>query len=546
MCGIFGGMFSEADEALLNKRLALLHHRGPDQQYMYFSPTPSGTIALGQTRLNIVDHNDIVLPVQLNDHIILFNGEIYNYLSIKKELESLGWSFTTFTDTEVVLAAYIQWKEKCLDLFNGMWAFAIWDGTGLFLSRDRLGKKPLYYRHSDENFEFSSEIKVFDRLKYIGSEQIDLFEFCFDHGTPFEDIFSVKPGHYIYFDPRKTRVFSRQYWSLDDGTDHKIEDPQIAVDGFIELLRDSIELRIRADVPVSMFLSGGIDSALIASLSGLKQSFTCQFKEFQKDINEEYYARDLAQRLDIHLDVITPTREEFFSVLSDLALHLEIPTGSFSVFPLYALSRHAAKAGFKVILTGEGSDELFTGYVRNELLLSDITDYDTEKKRQYHSMYDRYSGDNLDKFCRMSSRTGLQGAAQLKMYLNRYWNNNCGFAKNISRLETTIFLQPLLQMSDRMLMANSIEGRCPFLDYRLVEFSRSINDDLLFRDGTGKWLVHEAAKKVLPSGSLVLKRSVKHGLPTPVNQWLYGQHSFDRTYWNTMMMTECVKQLCID
>ena len=286
-----------------------------------------------------------------------------------------------------------------------------------------------------------------------------------------------------------------------------------------------------------------MDSALIAKLSGLDEAFTCQFDEFRKTINEERYARDLADRLGITLNIVRPTRAQFLADLSAMAYHLEIPTGSFSVFPLYRLAHACREAGFKVVLSGEGSDELFAGYVRNELLLRDEQMAGGSAGQDYTSMLDRYHGSDLDRFCRMASRSGLTGASLMSMYLTEHWSRRRSLVENICYVESRIFLQPLLQMTDRMCMAHGVEGRCPFLDHRMVEFAFSLDDSLKYREGTGKWIVHQAAKKLLPPNSLVLGRSIKHGLPTPVNLWMQGRHSFDRRYWNTLMTSECMKQL---
>jgi asparagine synthase (glutamine-hydrolysing) len=228
--------------------------------------------------------------------------------------------------------------------------------------------------------------------------------------------------------------------------------------------------------------------------------------------------------------------------LADLAYHLEMPTGSFSVFPLYCLARAAHDAGYKVVLTGDGSDELFAGYARNEFLQGEPASID-ERRQDYGAMLARYRGSDLDRFCRMASRSGLQGAALMKMVLSGYWNDRKSLLENVCYVETRVFLQPLLQMTDRMTMAHSVEARCPYLDHRMVEFAFSLDDSLRYRDGTGKWLVRRAAERLLPAGSPVLSRKVKHGLATPVNLWTQGTHSFDRRHWNTLMTAECLKSL---
>ncbi len=540
VCGILGGLNTEFDQESLSR----LQHRGPNQGCLITEPVePHGTLAFGQVRLSIVDRHDIKLPVRLGPATIVFNGEIYNHPELRAELRQLGWNFQTRTDTEVALASYLQWGPECLDRFNGMFAFAIWDGQRFFCARDRTGQKPFFYRSGPGTFEFASEIKAFSRLDFVPQEVFDVFEFCFNEQTLYRGIFALRPGNYLIYDPDRGTCRTRSYWDIDQRVDHKISDERTAVSRFVELLEDSVRLRLRADVPVSMFLSGGLDSSLIAKLSGVDTAFTCQFDEFADTINEERYARDLADRLGIELNVIRPTRDEFFSDLSDMAYHLELPTGSFSVFPLYRLAKACHDSGFRVVLCGEGADELFAGYVRNEFLLDDRNAPTDERAEHYGSMLQRYHGSDLDRFCRMASRSGLTGASMMKMFLTEHWSARKSMLENICYIESRIFLQPLLQMADRMCMAHGVEGRCPFLDHRIIEFAFSLEDSLRYRNGTGKWIVHEAARKLLPRGSLVLQRAVKHGLPTPVNLWMHGRHSFDRKYWNTLMTAECIKAL---
>ncbi len=545
MCGILGGINTRFDEACV----ARLHHRGPDQLSLDREPVgPDLVVTLGQTRLNIVDRHDIDLPVRVEKApgkvaSIVFNGEVYNWVELKTELEGLGWKFSTKTDTEVVLVAYLQWGAACLERFNGMFAFGIWDGDRFFCARDRLGKKPFFYRCRGRSFEFASEVKAFDELTFIGNELFDLFEFCPDEHTLYRDVFSLPPGYYLVYDPARGTLLTREYWDLPHRLGERFTRDEDAVDRFIELLRDSVKLRMRADVPVTMFLSGGIDSTLVAVLAGIKEAFTCQFAEFKSTIDEELYASDFAKRLGIDLHVVRPTREEFLHDLPKLAYHLEMPTGSFSVFPLYRLAKACHEAKYKVVLSGEGSDELFGGYARNEFLMTPSFDVADPKVRSYLSMLRRYEGSDLDRFCRMASRSGLSGAALMKGHLAHLWSDHRSMLDNMCYVETRIFLQPLLQMADRMTMAHSLEGRNPFLDYRLVEFAFTLDDSLRFRDGVGKWIVKAAAQRLLPKDCLVLSRKVKHGLPTPINIWLQGQASFDRKYWNALMTAECIKTL---
>ena len=380
MCGIVGGVNTSFDSS----SVGLLRHRGPDQASLVHERLDeSRTLTFGQTRLNVVDRRDISLPIRRKGATILFNGEIYNWLEIRKELERLGMSFETRTDTEVALAAYQQWGPSCLTRFNGMFAVAIWDGQQFFCARDRMGKKPLFYRLRGDRFEFASEIKAFSDLSFVGNEIFDLLEFCPNDQTIYRDIFGLRPGHYLQYVPQLGTLETTSYWDIPHHATERISSDQSAVNRFIELLEDSVRLRMRADVPVTLFLSGGIDSSLLAALAKPRDAYTCQFAEFASTINEEDYARDLASRLGVALHVVRPTKEEFLCDLPKLAYHLEMPTGSFSAFPLYCLSRAARKDGYKAVLSGEGSDELFCGYARNEFLLSRTLDPSDERVAQY-------------------------------------------------------------------------------------------------------------------------------------------------------------------
>ncbi len=540
MCGIFGGINTTFGQ----KAVAQLHHRGPDQSHVVTEPVGPGLeLTLGQTRLNVVDRHDIDLPVRIGDAAILFNGEVYNHIELRAELERLGHRFATKTDTEVVLAAYLEWGHDCLRRFNGMFALAIWDGELLFCARDRMGQKPLFYRSGPERFEVASEIKAFPELGFTSNDVFDLFEFCFDEHTLYRDVYALQPGHFLVYRPDAQTLRIHRWWDIAEQIDGHLDDEDEAIERFVETLRDAIALRLRADVDVTMFMSGGIDSSLIAALAGVKRVFTCQFVEFEGMIDEAVYAGDLATRLGIDLDLVVPTKDEFFTALPALAHHLEIPTGSFSVFPLYQLSAAVKAAGYKVVLSGEGADELFGGYARNEFLFAEQAEPDGEKRRQYASMLGRFRGDPLDQFCRMASRSGLEGAARMRMFLRPHWRDRMTLLQNMCFVEARFFLQPLLQMGDRMTMAHGVEARCPFLDYRMVELAFSMSDRLRNRDGTGKWIVREAARRVLPKGTKLLDRQVKHGLPTPVNLWMQGRHSFDRKYWNAILTAECMKAL---
>jgi asparagine synthase (glutamine-hydrolysing) len=268
-----------------------------------------------------------------------------------------------------------------------------------------------------------------------------------------------------------------------------------------------------------------------------------QFREFEATINEQQYVLEFAERHGFDARFVVPTRADFLETFSDLARFIEFPVGSFSVFPLYCLSRQARQDGFVVALSGEGADELFTGYYRNELLLRERLEIEPDITGPYGTLCRRYFGSEIERFCRMVSRQGLPGVPLLLDYFRPLWKEDRTFAQNLSFVESTVFLQPLLVMADRLAMGNSLEVRNPYLDYRLVEFSAKLSDRLRYREGRGKWILRQALRRLVGDDLGISRRLVKHGLPAPVNQWLFKSSAFDRKDWNHILLGECLKQL---
>ena len=294
---------------------------------------------------------------------------------------------------------------------------------------------------------------------------------------------------------------------------------------------------------MTVFLSGGIDSSLIQAITGCDVTYTVQFEEFEDTINERDLALELAAARGFEARMVTPTRDDFFATFPDLARFIEFPVGSFSVFPLFCLARAAREDGFVVALSGEGSDELFNGYYRHELLLREEAELAPQFDGAYRTLCGRYFGTPLERFCRMASRRGLEGVPALVEFFADRWDDEESFAYNLSRVEATVFLQPLLVMADRMSMGNSLEVRNPFLDHRVVDLASRISPGLRYRDGQGKWVVREALKRLVGPDLGVVLREVKHGLPAPVNRWLFRRDAFDRKDWNHVLLGECLKQL---
>lgn len=541
MCGIFGG----SPELISKQAERLLLHRGPDQQGRVLVKSKSGReLVVGQTRLSVVYKEDVPTPMVKGDAVIAFNGEIYNWHELREQLEAKGHRFETPTDTEVVLAAYLEWGPSCLERFNGMFAIAIWSDDVLFLARDRLGKKPLFYTHGQRGIGFASELKAINQLEFAEVPICAALEFYFDSFTPFSNVKSLRGGEFMLYDANTNQARIERWWQFPQHTG-EITDPERALVDLIDLLTDACRIRKVADVPVTLFLSGGVDSSLIQAILKLDVTYTVQFQEFETTINERDLVVEFAKKLGFEPRIVTPTRDEFLSTFSDLARHIEFPVGSFSVFPLYCVARAARRDGFVVALSGEGADELFNGYYRNELLLREEEDLASDFAGPYGTLCARYFGSPLERFCRMASRQGLPGLPLLLDYFGPLWRKDASLAQNLSYLEATVFMQPLLVMADRLSMGNSLEVRNPFLDYRVVELSAKLADGLKYRDGHGKWILRQALRRLVGDDLGITKRTIKHGLPAPVNQWLFKSSAFDRKDWNHVLLGECLKQLAL-
>lgn len=542
MCGIFGGHPC----VLMDNVARLLAHRGPDQSHQLPLTDRQGEpFVFGMTRLNIVDRRDIPIPFEACGAYISFNGEVYNWREIRAKLEKVGVRFVTQTDTEVVLHAYLEWGPACLERFNGMFAFAIWRDGELFLARDRLGKKPLFYYADADGFGFASEIKAFSRLEYAEIDICERLEFYFNEYAPFQNVKSLKPGEYMLFDSGTQNIRLHTWWTYPEyqGT---ISDLKTALKEFLPLFEDACRLRHVADVPVTIFLSGGIDSTLIQAILKFDSAYTVQFSEFQETINEEELVAEYAEFLRFQVRIISPTREDFLDAFPYLARHIEFPVGSFSIFPLYCLAKQARHDGFKVAISGEGADEFFNGYYRNEMLLEEDELVERHLAGPYQHLANRYFGSRLERECRMASRGGLADTSLLMEFFRPLWCEAAPFVHNLSVIESVIFFQPLLIMADRMSMAHSLEVRNPFMDYRLIELSTRLVPELRYANGRGKHLLREALKVVLGTDRLkITQRPFKHGLPSPVNTWLLRKNNFDRKDWNRLMLGECLRQMSL-
>lgn len=410
--------------------LSTLRHRAPDGADV----AGDKRFYVGMGRLAIIDLKSPGLcPFVEDGYTLAFNGEIYNYRELRSELEQLGHIFRTKSDTEVLYRAYRQWGIKCLNKFNGMFAFALCDGQHVILARDIAGEKPLYYRKN--SFAFASELKAL-----FATGPVD----------------ELEPAHYLIYDITSGKISVRKYWKLEQRDINVSE----AVDELEFLLADSIRLRTRADVPYGLYYSGGIDSSLIRTFHDFAYEFTYQDADY---------------------------REEFLELLPKIVYHLDGPIASFSPFGLWKLAEQAYTKKVRVVLSGEGADELFGGYVRYVPL-----HFNYIARQQFPSYEDMF------KPARSVTSAG--------------WDEFNGNMRH------------LLRMGDRMASAFGIENRCPFLDRRIIEFAYSLPDYMKIQGLKTKVILRQILERRNPEYQDIEKK----GLYCSVNEWIGSKEKFTK------------------
>ena len=573
MCGIAGILHPEGrrtvDVRLLKAMATAMVHRGPDDHGIF----QTGTVGLVHRRLSIVDLTTGHQPMPNEDgsvHIV-FNGEIYNHAGYRSGLEARGHVFATHSDTEVIVHLYEDYGVGCVEYLRGMFAFAIWDQRKreLFIARDRLGVKPLYYVHTDDgSLFFASEIKALlaanahrPELNIAALPDYLANHATCDDTTLFAGVRRLPAGHTLRWKDGKVEI--KRYWDVNPGDTGEGNSRAVAnyVAEWRELFRTSVKLRLMSDVPLGMFLSGGIDSSAIAAV--MSQMVAEPIKTFSvafnvPEANELDYARIVAQafRTDHHEVLLEPS--EFAAALPHLIWHEDEPLGHSASVPLYFVSQ-LAQRHVKVVLTGEGSDELLAGYYRYRTTLLNLS-----AGRVYH----RFSTDGIrrlvrgvvaglapDSLARKLQRTFLWRSPDIDAL---YFDNFAVFTREMQRnlfskdlrgqlervnpysgmlryfdapssasllqrmlyADLKTYLHELLMKQDQMSMAASIESRVPFLDHKLVEFSTALPDRLKLRGWTTKYVLREAMKGLLPES--ILRRG-KMGFPVPLRRWFRGE-----------------------
>jgi asparagine synthase (glutamine-hydrolysing) len=530
MCGI-AGIWGEGD---IKKMLNTLSHRGPDGEGIHLTEK----LKLGARCLKITDSLMGDQPIYNEDKSIcvVLNGEIYNYLEIKEDLK--GHIFKTKADTEVVVHAYEEFGIDCVNKFNGCFALAIWDGKFLFLVRDRLGQKPLYYYYKDNRFLFASEIKaILTQVEAIPNitENFMVFETVLDEETLFKDIFSLPPASILTFDGVNLNI--KKYWELKSEYSYDLSESQY-IEKLKWLIEDAVRLHLRGEAPIGLFLSGGLDSSLIAYLAKPGHVFSCHY-ELGEHLDELHYAQMVARDIGAEHHVVKPTSQDFQKFYEKIIWHLDQPIGTASTLSAFLLARHASQF-VKVVLNGEGADELFGGYVRYLLMLIEDRLSKTPELRDYHSLAKYFWSDNIfndpaERYFELTKRGVSQTAFPL-MKIREIFSHHSQLIDKMCACDIEITLPSLLMMGDRVCSAFGLENRSPYLDYRIVEFAFSLPAEMKIKDLQTKYILRRVAKGIVPDE--IIERKYKIGLITPIFQWF----SADLRNWTDLLVERFKKR----
>ena len=565
MCGICGYIGSERP-GLLQSMMDLMAHRGPDGEGRY----ESGRVHLGHRRLSIIDlSSDGAQPMtdERGALQLIYNGMLYNYKELRKELKENGHIFRSESDTEVIIHAYEQWGYDCLKKFNGMWGFCIYDPDQqiLFLARDRFGIKPLYYLWEGSFFAFSSEIKplllcvskprenrkvLFDYLMYSAMEHTD--------GTFFKDVMKLRPGTYGVYDLKEGGLTINSYW--DWGASDPLPDALDPPRYFRDLFIDGVKLRMRSDVPVGSCLSGGLDSsAIVGSVHSLHRDAGDNFSTFSavypgQVFDESRYIDVMIKKTGFHSQRVSPTADELARDLERLIYIMEEPMPICSMYAQYRVMNIAHEAGLKVLLDGQGGDELLAGYTTlyayyfRELLgkgsvgalFREMTGY----LRNHRSILPLALFVSLllpqaikRRFLHYGNLLSEEFRNEGKSY-GGYFDDfiNSPNLNRALRALLEVKLEHLLKWEDRNSMAFSIETRLPFLDYRLVSYMLKIPSSWKIHRGETKYILRKGLVDLLPPE--IVNRQDKIGFATPEIQWL-SHSSIQKILKKVLLSDEC-------
>ncbi|MCH8535872.1 MAG: asparagine synthase (glutamine-hydrolyzing) [Flavobacteriaceae bacterium] len=526
MCGISGIIGPKATRKNIHLMTEAMLHRGNDNIGHFVDEE----VALGHNRLSIIDLNEGAnQPFRKNENpwVLVFNGEIYNYLEIKEELVKIGRSFATHSDTEVLYEAFSEWGEDCLDKLNGMFAFAFWNSETkeLFVARDRFGVKPLYYYQDEENFIFASEIKSIKKVVETTINQKVLVNYIAfgSYGMPDESFFekiNQLPGGYL-LRLKDNKLETKQWYDFVTRTTKKIKELQQvtenqAKEAYKLLLHDSISLRFRADVPVGFTLSGGVDSSLLLALVNQREEAK-DIKAFTFYTDDERYdelpwVEQMIAKTETQLEKVRLTSDEVDKRHHQLSKIQDEPYGGIPTIAYAKVFETMAKQGIKVILDGQGMDEAWAGY-----------DY-----YQNNSTNTIQGQSNESPFKTNVLVPSLLDKAEKPTYPKPFTDDL------LNKQYRDLFYTKIpraLRFNDRVSMASTTELREPFLDYRLVEYAFSLPVHFKIKNGQGKYLLREILKEYSQNVAFAPKRP----LQTPQREWLAGSLCF--------MVVDAINQL---
>ncbi|TMC80446.1 MAG: asparagine synthase (glutamine-hydrolyzing) [Chloroflexi bacterium] len=567
MCGIAGAIdLSSRPIPDLGRRLDLMNemqvHRGPDGHATW--KHDRGHVGFAHRRLAIIDLSTGDQPMtDGHGSWISYNGEIYNYIELRAELGGSG--FRTTSDTEVALRAYQKWGVECLQKFRGMFAFSLWDETTdtLFCARDRFGIKPLYYAEVNGVFYFASEIKTL--VPFLPAVETDVdglkdylcFQFCLGGKTLFKGVRELLPGHMLTV--RDGKVTVSRYWEVYYQPDFN-HTGMYFESAIQDLVAESVALHLRSDVPVGAYLSGGLDSSIVASLAVEKEgpsflSFTGRFGS-DPAYDESGYARELADWKGFKMLDVDIGADDFVKTIEKVIYHLDYPVAGPGSFPQYVVSALAAKHR-KVVLGGQGGDEIFGGYTRYLVAYFEqcikgaiegsmhsgryVVTYESiipnlVALKNYKPMLQEFWRDGLfedldRRYFRLINRApslgdeinwaGLGQYDPFETFHGIFNGDNVGhesYFDSMTHFDFKTLLPALLQVEDRVSMAHGLESRVPFLDHRIVELAATIPADVKFENGNMKHVLRSAMRSKLPAS--ISNRQDKMGFPVPLHEWI--------------------------
>ena len=587
MCGIVGIVRTDGrpvDLPVLAGMAAVLGHRGPDDEGHLIE----GPVGLYHKRLSIIDLTSGHQPMTDGASTIVFNGEIYNYVEEREALRARKHSFSTTSDTEVMLKMYAEYGPEFVKSLNGMFAFLLYDRQRrrLIAARDHFGIKPLYYYAADGVLLFASEIKamlghpaVRAEPDYDAIREYVTFQFVLDDRTLFKGVRKVRPGHYLTVDLASGAIEDTLFWEptfhLD--LDHTEE---YFVNEVRRLLDDAVRLQLRSDVPLGTHLSGGMDSSVITTLAARRlgasvQAFTGAFNE-GPEFDERVYAREVAAACGAELHEVLPTENEFVDLLPRLVYHMDEPVAGPGLFPQYIVSR-LAKDHVTVALGGQGGDEIFGGYARymvaylEQVLKGAIFETNEEREhivslesilpnlpylRAYVPMLQQFWRHNV--FAPMDRRYFRlvdRSAGALSLFtadfraqydregifarFQKIFNHpdTLSYYNKMTHFDMVAGLPALLQVEDRVSMAVSLESRVPLLDHRIADLVTRMPPKMKFKGGEMKYVMKRAVKDLLPPA--VMARKDKMGFPVPLHLWARGR---SRDFFQDLLLSRTTQE----